>query len=225
MATPRSQRIGIWIIAVTMALGTFGSFLAMIVGGQNNAKDQADLQKAYSKYQTEQKVFDDEYSAKLAVQTKELSDKYYSEFSKYSTANAEFKSDGIKTLSSKDLKKGDGEEIKKDTKYSAYYIGWNPRGVIFDQSIADGALKSPISSDLGLITGWQEGVIGMKFGGIRELTIPSDKAYGSADKGENIPPNTPLKFIVMVIPKVGDIPRGSAEMPDILLKYYQSQQQ
>jgi FKBP-type peptidyl-prolyl cis-trans isomerase len=95
--------------------------------------------------------------------------------------------------------------------------GWNPKGVVFDQSISDGKLIAPIAGG-NLITGWNEGVIGMKIGGVRELSIPSDKAYGSTGSGDNIPPNTPIKFIVMIIPKVEDVP-----VPAELLKYYQSQ--
>jgi FKBP-type peptidyl-prolyl cis-trans isomerase len=58
----------------------------------------------------------------------------------------------------------------------------------------------------GVITGWSEGIQGMRIGGVRELTIPADKAYGktgspnSTDTSKSIAPNTPLKFIVMLIP-------------------------
>ena len=206
MATPRSQQIGIWVIAVTLTIGTLGSFLAMILGSQNQATDQARLKK-----------MDSEYRIKVSTQTKALSDKYYGEFSQYATIPTTFNAADVKELVKTDLKIGDGAEIKSGTPYSAYYIGWNPKGVIFDQSIKNGALIAPI---LGgeFITGWNEGIIGMRFGGIRELTIPSDKAYGSTASSADIPANTPLKFIIMIIPKVTDVP-----MPAELLEYYQSQ--
>lgn len=206
MATPKSQRIGIWIIAIVLAVGTLGSFLAMIVGNQNNATDQSNILNIQKEYQT-----------KVDTQTKGLSDKYYGEINKYATTPAVFSADSVKKLEKTDLKIGDGTEIKSGTKYSAYYIGWNPKGIIFDQSIEKGALKAPIAGG-GLLPGWEEGIIGMKFGGIRELTIPSDKAYGKTGSGENIPANTPIKFIVLVIPKVTDV-----TMPTELLQYYQSQ--
>jgi FKBP-type peptidyl-prolyl cis-trans isomerase len=208
MATPRSQQIGIWVIAVVLLVGTLGSFLVMILSSQNQAKDQAALQKAYTTYQSD-----------LAKQAKQLSDKYYKEFSQYSTTPAIFNSDGIKTLTTNDLKVGSGMTLTDKTEYSAYYIGWNPKGVVFDQSIENGALKAPIVGG-NLIPGWNEGVIGMKFGGVREITIPPDKAYGATGSGDNIPPNTPIKFVVMVIPKVTDI-----QMPQVLKDYYNSQQQ
>lgn len=208
MATPRSQQIGIWIIAVVMLVGTLGSFLVMVLSNQNQAKDQASLQKAYNTYQSD-----------VATQSKQLSDKYYSTFSQYSATPAAFSADGIKTVTTTDLKVGDGETLTDKTAYNAYYIGWNPKGVVFDQSIENGALKAPIAGG-NLITGWNEGIIGMKIGGVREITIPSDKAYGATGSGDNISPNTPIKFVVMVIPKVADIP-----MPQILQDYYNSQQQ
>lgn len=61
-----------------------------------------------------------------------------------------------------------------------YYIGWNPDGKIFDQSIDGETLKSPLSLDgvgaSDVIVGWKKGLLGMKVGGVRELTIPS--GYG-----------------------------------------------
>lgn len=207
MATPRSQQIGIWIIAIVLLVGTLGSFFVMILGSQNQAKDQASLQKAYTEYQSD-----------LAAQTKQLSDRYYANFAKYSTVPVAFASDDIKTVTTNDLQVGDGETITPKSEYSAYYIGWNPKGVVFDQSIDHGALKAPIAGG-NLIEGWNEGVIGMKLGGVRQITIPSAKAYGANGHGDNIPPNTPLKFIVMAIPKVASVP-----MPQVLLDYYQSQQ-
>jgi len=206
MATPKSQQIGIWIIATFMIIGALGSSLMIVLSNQNQAADSANLQ-----------TISKEYSAKVATQTTELSNKYYSEFSKYATTPVVFTADDVKSLSKIDLKVGEGTEIKADTAYSAYYIGWNPKGVIFDQSISGGTLKVPIAGG-NLITGWNEGVIGMKFGGIREISIPSDKAYGATGAGENIPANTPIKFIVMVIPKVTDVP-----VPMELLQYSQSQ--
>lgn len=206
MATPKSQQIGIWIIAIVMVIGTMGSFLAMILSTQNKATDQSALQKAYTTYQLN-----------LANQTKQLSDKYYPIFSQYSTIPTEFNADSVKTLTKNDLKIGDGEEITSKAEYSAYFIGWNPKGKIFQQSIVNNALDAPLLGG-GMIQGWNEGVIGMKMGGIRELSIPSKMAYDNVARSEDIPANTPLKFIVMVIPKVPDIPKDK-----ILIDYEQSQ--
>ena len=99
---------------------------------------------------------------------------------------------------------------------AVYYIGWNAKGEIFDQSIADGKLKAPLNMDgpanTAVIQGWKEGLIGMKIGGVRELTIPANKAYGDKAQGDKIPANSPLKFVVMAIEKPADIPEP--EMPE-----------
>jgi FKBP-type peptidyl-prolyl cis-trans isomerase len=206
MATQISQRIGIWIIAIVLTVGTLGSFLVMALSVQNESTDQSRIQTEYTEYQ-----------AAVSAQTKELSDKYFAGFNKYSSMPKAFSAGDVTKLIKKDLKVGNGEVVTATTEYNAYYIGWNPKGVVFDQSISDGKLIAPIAGG-NLITGWNEGVIGMKIGGVRELSIPSDKAYGSTGSGDNIPPNTPIKFIVMIIPKVEDVP-----VPAELLKYYQSQ--
>ncbi len=206
MATPTSQRIGIWIIAVVLTLGTLGSFLVMALSVQNQSSDKATIQKEYSQYQTA-----------IAAQTKELSDKYYTTFNQYVYLPAAFTAADVTKLTTNDLKVGDGEVLTSTTAYNAYYIGWNPKGVVFDGSISNGALKAPLAGG-NLIAGWNEGVVGMKIGGVRELSIPSDKAYGATGSGDNIPANTPIKFVVMVIQKVADVP-----IPAELLKYYQSQ--
>jgi FKBP-type peptidyl-prolyl cis-trans isomerase len=208
MATPKSQRIGIWIIAIVMTLGMLGSFLVMGLSVKNQSVDTAQLQTAYNQYQLA-----------LATQATDLSSKYYEKFSNYTSLPATFTASDVKTLVKEDLKVGTGAEIKSSTAYSAYYIGWNPKGVVFDESISSGSLKSPISSGGSLITGWTEGVIGMKIGGVRELTIPSDKAYGATGSGTNIPANTPIKFVIMAIPKAPDV------MPEILKEYYAANSQ
>lgn len=206
MATPKSQRIGIWIIAIVLTLGTFGSFAVMGLSVKNSAAEQAKAQEDLTKYQEE-----------VAAQTKELSEKYYSEFSQYANLPAAFTASSVTDLSTQDLKIGDGDTITSDSSYSAYYIGWKPDGTVFDESISGESLKAPISSG-SMITGWDEGVIGMKVGGVRVLTIPSSKAYGSTGNSDSdIPANTPLKFVVMIIPKIDTI-----EIPQSVIDYYTS---
>ena len=216
MATPKSQRIGIWIIAIVLTIGTLGSFLAMILGTQNQAIDQENIKKVSAEYQADVAARD----VKVAAQAAELSTQYYPEFSAYASVPAEFDADEIKEVTTNDLKVGDGTEIKSDTEYDAYYIGWDPKGVIFDQSIADGSLKAPIAGG-NLITGLKEGVIGMKVGGVREISIPSEKAYGKTGNGSNIAADTPIKFIFMIIPKITEIPQVT--VPQLLIDNYQAQ--
>ncbi|MDN5274641.1 MAG: putative Peptidylprolyl isomerase [Candidatus Saccharibacteria bacterium] len=190
MATPKSQRIGIWIIAVVMLIGTIGSFVVMILANQNNQNDQAAQNKALADYQKQ-----------VAEEATKLSAQYYPTFGAYKDSAATFDKDAVgDKVTTNDLKQGDGADIAADTKYQAYYIGWNPRGKSFDSSFDGDKLKAPIdTSQTSLIEGWNQGVVGMKVGGIREITIPSDLAYGEKGSGSDIPANTPIKFIVMII--------------------------
>ncbi|HEU4830919.1 MAG TPA: FKBP-type peptidyl-prolyl cis-trans isomerase [Candidatus Saccharimonadales bacterium] len=206
MSVKRSQQISIWIIAITLTIGTLGSFLVMALANDNAKIDQAQL----AKQQAACNQLYVDYQTQIDVQADELSNRYFEAFSQYADRPAAFDKDSVKEVSTKDLKIGDGAEIKAGTEYSAYYIGWNPKGKVFDQSIDGDALKTPIAGG-NLIEGWNEGVVGMKVGGVREITIPSDKAYGEVGQGEDIPANTPLKFIVMIIPKVTE-PAFSEEL-------------
>ena len=50
-----------------------------------------------------------------------------------------------------------------------------------------------------MIKGWEEGILGMKKGGRRQLVIPPQAAYGSKGMGSKVPPNSTLIFDVEVI--------------------------
>jgi FKBP-type peptidyl-prolyl cis-trans isomerase len=203
MATSTAQRTGIWIIAIVLTVGTIAVFVAMILAPQNVAADSTRMQKVYAEYQK-----------KVEAQNAELSKKYYPIFSQYADKPAAFDASAVTELKTDDLKIGDGDTIAAGTPYSAYYIGWNPSGKVFDQSIEGGSLKAPIAGG-NLIQGWNEGVVGMKVNGVRLITIPAAKAYAEAGQGEDIPPNTPLKFIVFIIPAV-----QQPEIPKELLQSY-----
>lgn len=217
MATTKTQRIGIWIIAVFMAVGTIGSFAIIALANQNQQSDQARVNELTAEYQKA----NDEYQAKLAVQTTELSEKYYETFNQYSSRPATFDKDSVTELETEDIVVGDGEAITSESTFTAYYIGWTPDGKIFDSSLNNGSLKAPINVQPGgVIEGWTKGVDGMKVGGVREITIPSDLGYGENGSGELIPPNTPLKFVVMIIPAPEQI--AQPDIPDELMRYYQT---
>lgn len=220
MATPRSQRIGIWIIAVVMLVGTIGSFAVMILTNQNGATEQAHIQQLTKQYQSDYQA----YQAKVDAQTKQLSDQYFAEFNAYASLPAAFDKSSVKSLTTQDLKTGTGDTLSDKSSFTAFYIGWTPDGKVFDSSIDSGKLKAPINAAPGsVISGWNEGVKGMKIGGVRVLTIPSDKAYGQAGSGSNIPANTPLKFVMMVIPTPATLVQPQA--PQELIDYYKSQGQ
>lgn len=193
MATGKGQRIGIWVIAIVMTVGTIGSFVAMVLANDNAKIDQAQQEKLYAEYQ---KKLEEKNK-----QAESLSVQHYPVFKPYQPLPAAFDAAAVgDKVGKKDLKVGDGAELKADTKYQAYYIGWNPKGKTFDSSFNGAKLKPPVdTAEVSLIPGWTEGVVGMKVGGVREITIPSELAYDAEGSGEDIPPNTPIKFIVYVI--------------------------
>lgn len=207
MATPNSQRIGIWIIAAVMAIGSVGAYFVVILANNNDSNQSQNLQQVYSDYLTA-----------VEKQTSELSAKHYAAFAPFAERVRSFDAAAAQErLVTEDLVVGDGEVITGTTPFAVYYIGWNEQGVVFDQSIKDGALKAPLSianglDNAALIEGWIEGLQGMRIGGVRELTIPSEKAYKDVGSGENIAPNAPLKFVVMAIPPFDEVP-----IPEALL--------
>jgi peptidylprolyl isomerase len=105
---------------------------------------------------------------------------------------------GNSGLMYRDLKEGDGPVCPEGATVVMDYIGWlTSGGTPFDSSWNPG--REPLDMSLGgLIKGWQQGVPGMKVGGIRKLVIPPDLGYGSQDKGK-IPPNSTLVFEIELL--------------------------
>lgn len=94
---------------------------------------------------------------------------------------------------------GTGETAKAGQTVSLHYTGWLTNGKKFDSSVDRG---QPFSFRLGVgqvIKGWDEGVQGMKIGGKRKLTIPSNLGYGARGAGGLIPPHATLVFDVELL--------------------------
>lgn len=101
-------------------------------------------------------------------------------------------------LEYEELECGDGAEVARGDVITVHYTGTLEDGTEFDSS-RDG---DPISFALEsgqLIEGWVEGIPGMKEGGRRKLTIPSELGYGEAGYPPDIPPNATLIFDVEVV--------------------------
>lgn len=94
---------------------------------------------------------------------------------------------------------GAGNTATAGQTVSVHYTGWLTNGKKFDSSVDRG---QPFSFRLGVgqvIKGWDEGVQGMKIGGKRKLTIPSNLGYGARGAGGLIPPHATLVFDVELL--------------------------
>lgn len=99
-------------------------------------------------------------------------------------------------LQIKDIREGDGAEARAGDTVSVHYVGvsWST-GEEFDSSWDRG---SPLRFQLGagqVISGWDQGVQGMKVGGRRHLVIPAHLAYGDRGAGGVIAPGETLIFV------------------------------
>lgn len=102
-------------------------------------------------------------------------------------------------LQYEDSKEGAGAAAQSGQTVSVHYTGWLTNGTKFDSSKDR---NQPFDFPLGagrVIKGWDEGVQGMKVGGIRKLTIPSNLGYGARGAGGVIPPNATLVFEVELL--------------------------
>ena len=101
-------------------------------------------------------------------------------------------------LKIEDIKEGEGPEVQSGDFISIHYHGTLENGKVFDSSVERG---TPFQCRIGVgmvIAGWDMGVLGMKVGGKRKLTIPSELAYGDRAIGE-IPAGSTLIFDVELV--------------------------
>lgn len=110
-------------------------------------------------------------------------------------------------LVTRDLIVGTGDFALPGKSVSVNYVGvLYDGGKEFDSSWGQG--KHPLTFQLGgeqVIPGWDEGVVGMRVGGRRELVIPPDMAYGAEGYPPTIPPNATLVFVVDLVDAGGAV--------------------
>ncbi len=185
MASQQAQRIGIWIIAIVMTVGSIGSFFVIILQNDNQATDLAQQQKTSDAAAAAQKQ-----SAGVNAANSEGFGGY--------TAQT-FDAASATSLKVEILQDGTGAAVKATDSVNVSYFGWTSDGVIFDSSKKkDASADVPISLPLtSVIKGWTDGLTGVKEGSVVRLTIPADLGYGAVGSGI-IPANAPLQFIVEV---------------------------
>jgi peptidylprolyl isomerase len=105
-----------------------------------------------------------------------------------------------KQLESKDLKVGDGPAAKAGNEVTVQYVGVGYKSKEqFDASWDRGEPFTFVLGSNSVIPGWEQGVVGMKVGGRRELTIPPELAYGPAGAPPAIGPNETLIFVIDLV--------------------------
>ena len=103
-----------------------------------------------------------------------------------------------------DIIVGEGAQANAGTRVSVHYTGWlqNADGSAGNKFDSSKDRNEPFEFPLGaghVIKGWDEGVQGMKVGGLRKLIIPAALGYGARGAGGAIPPNATLIFEVELL--------------------------
>jgi peptidylprolyl isomerase len=106
-------------------------------------------------------------------------------------------------LVAEDIVKGRGRSAKPGDTVIVHYVGMNfSNGEEFDSSWSGGG---PVAVELGagaVIEGWDRGLVGIRTGGRRMLTIPPEMGYGAEGYPPDIPPNETLIFVIDAL-KIG----------------------
>jgi FKBP-type peptidyl-prolyl cis-trans isomerase len=135
------------------------------------------------------------------VSSNETNDNFQSEESEPNTdlfSSLPTESQQAIQVTKEDLKVGEGDEAQEGKTVSVHYVGTLTDGTKFDSSRDR---NEPFKFSIGageVIPGWDQGVMGMKIGGVRKLTIPPELGYGDQDLGV-IPPNSTLIFEVELL--------------------------
>jgi peptidylprolyl isomerase len=103
-------------------------------------------------------------------------------------------------LVKEDIVKGKGPAAKVGDTVTVNYVGVNfSNGVEFDSSWDSGAAFPVQLGAGGVIEGWDKGLVGVRKGGRRILTIPPEMGYGAQGYPPDIPPNETLVFVIDVV--------------------------
>lgn len=186
MAAPKSQRIGIWIIVIVMAIGTIGTYFALALGNNNDAKKQQEYQKQLADAQAEQaKCPTGEVTAlkQDPAPTPPTSSTYAD----------------IPELKTEDITVGTGKEVAAGACVVIFYHGTlasNGKAFEGGDNYAGGVPYRATTT--GFVPGFAQGLVGMKEGGERRVLIPSDLAYKDQANGD-IPANSDLVFVIKLV--------------------------
>lgn len=224
LKTTWQQRIIIGIIAFLLLFSTVAVYALIVLSNEKSKNTNEQVAKELSKVE-------EEIAAKrseLEEVIKSMSGKYYDKLVGYRSRVRSYNATSVNNagLVKEDLEAGDGAEITEDTSYYSYYIGWCADETVFDSSFdswdTPTSLIDPLSYTSGsssFIQGWKDGVIGMKIGGVRELSIPGELAYGDSKElcGGTY---SPLKFIIVAVDPGENYSKLVDEYNELINQYY-----
>ncbi len=228
------QRIVIVLVAILLLGSTILTYMFIVMSGDKVQQDQenkiADLESQLTAKANE-----------LTEAAKPFSEKYLKELESYKKQVKSYNAAAANSEKIKidDLKPGTGKQLEEgDNQYSAYYIGWCADGSIFDSSFdyavdKDAStedktvytdeiigLKTPLINPDSLIEGWKQGVVGMKLGGVRQISIPGELAYGDTRSDICGQANAPLKFVIMALESDETLAKLNEEWNNLYLQLY-----
>ena len=229
LKTTWKQRIVVIAVLIIVLFTSIASYAAIIMSKGEPTITDADIPEELAALQ-------DEYAGKqseLTAYAESISGNYFPTLRDLKTRVKAYNAASANGagLQIEDLVGGSGRElVEGDTNYLAYYIGWCSDESVFDSSFNNfenpTSLKEPLSASMGLIEGWNAGVIGMKLGGVRELTIPGELAYGETREicGGT---NQPLKFIIYAFEDEGynSLNKELEDVYNKILEYYYNNQE
>lgn len=218
LKTSTKQRVFIILIAIIMVGSIIASYIAIVINGSKGSSSSSDTKVDEAKVAEYQKAYEEKVT--------EFKDATKSDFEKFAKYESEIKaynesSANDNGVQKRDLSEGSGKTIE-GTNYLAYYVGWCADETVFDSSFDDKdnpkAFSKVLDPSLGMIEGWTTGVEGMKLGGIREVTIPGNLAYG--DQMEICGGyNKPLKFMIMAVAKEDPLETMATELDEAYMRY------
>ena len=154
LKTSWQTRLVIGIIAFLMLFSTVAVYALIVLSGEKEKKGNTNVSEELTKVEKELS----EKRNELTAEVSKLSEKYYDEMKSYRSYVKSYNSQTVNNagLKTTDIKEGDGEEIKEDSSYYSYYIGWCADESVFDSSFDDYAsattLVDPIAYTSGEIT-------------------------------------------------------------------------
>ncbi len=189
-----NQRVMIFVVISVFMISVFGGAIALLAGDDSNDRTTADelAEQADLIEQAQQRQAEIDEAAASCGPLPAATSEGPRAVPEHTLPTADVTELGIV-----DLTEGTGAEAKTGDCVVAYYHGTLTDGTVFDSAFERG-LPNRFSL-LRVIEGWQVGVPGMKEGGVRVLTIPSEQAYGSAGSAPIIGPDEDLVFVVELV--------------------------